>query len=230
MKEEIHQLDALTLLKQQPDESTDLICTDIAYESLEKHRKIGTTTRLKKEWFPIFKNSEVEDLLKEFYRVLKKNRHFYFFCDNDTMFYVKPLAERIGFHYSNTIIWNKMVIGMGYHYRKSYENILFFEKGKRPLNNRSIGDVVSFKRVHGGYPTEKPLPLLELLIQQSTQEGEVVVDPFMGSGTTAVAALLNRRGYIVGDIDEKAIISTKERIKGSIPQTIEESVASSNKE
>ncbi|MBR7628435.1 site-specific DNA-methyltransferase [Aeromonas popoffii] len=186
--------DAVNWLSTLADASVDLIITDPPYESLEKYRKIGTTTRLKisdgssNQWFDIFPNERFEELFLELHRVLKKNSHFYLFCDQETMFYVKPIAEKVGFKFWKPIVWNKMAIGMGYHYRAKYEFILFFEKGKRKLNNLGIADVLECKRVHRGYPTEKPVSLLETLILQSSGDGDLVVDPFFGSGSTLVAA------------------------------------------
>ncbi|MGE6194609.1 DNA-methyltransferase [Aeromonas media] len=186
--------DAVNWLSTLADASVDLIITDPPYESLEKHRKIGTTTRLKisdgssNQWFDIFPNERFEELLVDIYRVLKKNSHFYLFCDQETMFYVKPIAEKVGFKFWKPIVWNKMAIGMGYHYRAKYEFILFFEKGKRKLNDLGIPDVLECKRVHRGYPTEKPVALLETLISQSSAHGDLVIDPFFGSGSTLVAA------------------------------------------
>jgi len=181
---ELFKCDAVDWLKTLPDGSVDLVVTDPPYESLEKHRKIGTTTRLKvsaassNEWFSIFPNERFESLLTEIYRVMKKNSHFYIFCDQETMFVLKPIGEKVGFKFWKPIVWNKMAIGMGYHYRAKYEFILFFEKGKRKLNSLSTPDVLEFKRIRNGYPTEKPVELLELLIEQSSSEGDVVIDPF----------------------------------------------------
>src|SRR5512139_1217586 len=90
--------DAVTWLRALPDASVDLIVTDPPYESLEKHRAIGTTTRLKhskassNDWFSIFPNDRFHELFVELYRVLKKNSHFYLYCDNETMFVAKPIA------------------------------------------------------------------------------------------------------------------------------------------
>lgn len=188
------QIDAVEWLKQQADESVDLMITDIPYESLEKHRKIGTTTRLKNSkapsnpWFEIFPNDRLPELFAEIYRVMKKNTHFYFICDQETMFVAKPLAEAAGFKFWKPIVWDKQAIGMGYHYRAQCEFVLFFEKGKRKLNNLSTSDVISFKRLRGGYPTEKPVELIKTLIEQSSKAGEVVCDPFFGSGVALVAS------------------------------------------
>ncbi|WP_102796218.1 DNA-methyltransferase [Bowmanella denitrificans] len=186
--------DAVSWLSTLADSSVDLIITDPPYESLEKHRKIGTTTRLKiskssnNQWFEIFPNHRFEVFLKEIYRVLKRNSHFYIFCDQETMFVLKPIAEKIGFKFWKPIVWDKVSIGMGYHYRARYEFILFFEKGKRKLKDLSVPDILESKRVYRGYPTEKPVELLEILISQSSESGEIVVDPFFGSGSTLIAA------------------------------------------
>src|SRR5829696_6061530 len=89
-------IDAVEWLRRQPAESIDLIITDPAYESLEKHRAIGTTTRLKhskassNDWFAIFPNSRFPGLFEQVYRVLRKDRHFYLFCDPETAFVAKP--------------------------------------------------------------------------------------------------------------------------------------------
>ena len=122
--------------------------TDPPYESLEKHRAIGTTTRLKhskassNDWFAIFPNARFPELFAEVYRVLSKNAHFYLFCDPETMFVAKPLAEEAGFKFWKPLVWDKIAIGMGYHYRARYECILFFEKGKRKLNDLGIADII----------------------------------------------------------------------------------------
>lgn len=206
----LFQDDAVQWLSTLADASVDLVVTDPPYESLEKHRKIGTTTRLKvsksssNQWFEIFPNHRFEDLLQQIYRILKKNSHFYLFCDQETMFVIKPIAEKVGFKFWKPIIWDKVAIGMGYHYRARHEYILFFEKGKRKLNDLSIPDILECKRVHRGYPTEKPVELIETLIKQSSKERELVVDPFFGSGSTLVAAKNLQRDYMGCDISESA--------------------------
>lgn len=214
----LHQADAVEWLHQLPDASVDLAITDPAYESLEKHRKVGTTTRLKQSkassnaWFPIFKNDRFPALLAELYRVLKKNTHLYIFCDQETMFVIKPMAEAAGFRFWKPIVWDKLKIGMGYHYRARYEFILFFEKGKRKLNDLSIPDVLEVPRVWGGYPTEKPVEVSEILVRQSSAEGEIVIDPFCGSGSVGVAAANLGRHFWGSDLGEEALEITRRRL------------------
>jgi site-specific DNA-methyltransferase (adenine-specific) len=222
--------DAVAWLKTLRSESIDLVVTDPAYESLEKHRAVGTTTRLKhskassNDWFRIFPNSRFGELFRETYRVLRPNTHFYLFCDPETMFVAKPAAEKAGFRFWKPLVWDKQTIGMGYHYRARYEFILFFEKGKRRLNDLGVADIISVPRVHRGYPAEKPSAVSETLIAQSTQPGEVIADPFMGSGSVGVAALKQGRRFVGTDINPAAVRLTAERLSdfgsGKLPEEL----------
>ena len=210
--------DAIAWLKELRDESVDLIVTDPPYESLEKHRAVGTTTRLKhsksssNDWFSVFPNERFRDLFAELYRVLRRDRHFYLFCDQETMFVARPIAERAGFRFWKPLVWDKMKIGMGYHYRARYEFILFFEKGKRRLNDLGIPDIIQVPRIHRGYPAEKPAKVAEILIRQSTAQDETVIDPFMGSASTGVAAVNLGRRFMGNDLCSKAIDVARQRL------------------
>lgn len=212
------QQDAVEWLRTLPSASVDLIVTDPPYESLEKHRAIGTTTRLKhskassNDWFRIFPNSRFPELFRELFRVLAKDRHFYLFSDAQTMFVAKPIAEAAGFKFWKPIVWDKAKIGMGYHYRARYEFILFFEKGKRRLADLSVPDVIQEPRILNGYPTEKPVALSELLVRQSSSPNELVIDPFFGSGSAGVAAVKLGRRFWGNDISENAVTVARERL------------------
>jgi site-specific DNA-methyltransferase (adenine-specific) len=212
-------LDAVDWLRAQPAESIDLLITDPAYESLEKHRAIGTTTRLKhskgssNDWFTVFPNARFAELFGEAFRVLKRNTHLYLFCDAETMFIAKPEAERAGFRFWKPLVWDKKTIGMGYHYRARYEFILFFEKGKRRLKDLGVADVLAVPRIHRGYPAEKPAALSEILINQSSEPGEVVADPFMGSGSVGVAAVRGGRRFLGTDVNPEAVRLTADRLR-----------------
>ena len=222
--------DAVEWLQQLPSESVDLLITDPAYESLEKHRAIGTTTRLKhskassNDWFHVFPNARFAELFAEVYRVLRRDTHFYLLCDAETMFVAKPEAEKVGFRFWKPLVWDKKSIGMGYHYRARYELILFFEKGKRRLNDLGIADVITAPRIHRGYPAEKPPAVSEVLINQSSQPGEVVADPFMGSGSVGVAALRLKRRFLGNDLNPDAVRLAASRLRelgdGRLPEAL----------
>jgi site-specific DNA-methyltransferase (adenine-specific) len=210
--------DAVAWLRELPGESVDLVITDPAYESLEKHRAVGTTTRLKhskassNDWFTIFPNARFPELFAEIFRVLRRDRHFYLYCDAETMFVAKPEAERAGFTFWKPLVWDKRTIGMGYHYRARYEFILFFEKGKRRLNDLGVADVIAVPRIHRGYPSEKPAAVSDVLVTQSSEAGELVVDPFMGSGSVGEAALKRGRRFLGADISTAAVAVAGERL------------------
>jgi site-specific DNA-methyltransferase (adenine-specific) len=222
--------DAVEWLQQLPTETVDLVVTDPAYESLEKHRAIGTTTRLKhskassNDWFNVFPNARFAELFAEIFRVLRRDSHFYLLCDSETMFVAKPEAERAGFRFWKPLVWDKRSIGMGYHYRARYEFILFFEKGKRRLNDLGVADVISVPRIHRGYPAEKPAAVSEILINQSSQPGEVVADPFMGSGSVGVAALRVGRRFLGNDLNPDAVRLAASRLHelgdGRVPEAL----------
>lgn len=206
----LHKGDAVTWLRTLSASSVDLVITDPPYESLEKHRAVGTTTRLKhskassNDWFQIFPNSRFPELFSELFRVLKKDSHFYLFCDPETMFVAKPIAEQCGFRFWKPLVWDKQKIGMGYHYRARYEFVLFFEKGKRKLNDLGRPDIIGCPRIRNGYPTEKPVFVSEVLVEQSTKPGDLVIDPFMGSGSSGVAAVKHDRSFLGCDVSTEA--------------------------
>lgn len=211
----VDRADAVEWLRALPPESVDLVVTDPAYESLEKHRAHGTTTRLKDDWFDIFPNARFADLFAELYRVLRPDSHCYVLCDAETMFVAKPIGEAAGFKFWKPLVWDKCSIGMGYHYRARCEFILFFEKGKRRLASLGTPDVLAVPRIRGGYPTEKPVELLETLVVQSSEPDGIVVDPFAGSGSTGAAALRNGRRFAGCDAAERAVELTRERLRDS---------------
>ncbi len=114
-RDAIVQMDAVELLSWLPDASIDLVVTDSAYESLEKHRAKGTTTRLKESksssnaWFPIFHDERYDPLFAEMYRVMKPRTHAYFFCDETTCDVLRAVAREHGFWAWKSIVWVKTV-------------------------------------------------------------------------------------------------------------------------
>lgn len=213
--------DAFELLRGLAPESVDLVVTDPPYESLQIHRARGTTTRLTTNWFATVPDARLPELLREVYRVLRPDRHFYLFCDEVTADVIKQQqgvgAARLpngarrcscGFSYWKEIVWAKTTLdgakirgGTGYHYRAASERILFFEKGKRVLQDLGIPDVLMAPRPGVPGPAVKPGAVVRTLIAQSTAPGELVVDPFCGSGVAGVEAGALQRRFLLGDID-----------------------------
>jgi len=214
------------LLEDIDDEEVQCIFTDPPYNSMEKHRTIGTTTRLKEsksssnKWFDTIPNKEFKDVFEEFYRVLETSCHLYVMADKDTAYTIKPIAEETGFTYWNSIVWNKEKVGMGYHYRRQHEFTLFFEKRvgrhNRQLNSKSISDVISYPSIpikQRNHPAGKPPILAQICIANSTQVGDTVLDPFMGGGSTAIAAHTCDCDFIGCDIDRETVEEATKYIK-----------------
>ncbi|MBX7134228.1 MAG: site-specific DNA-methyltransferase, partial [Fimbriimonadaceae bacterium] len=101
------------------------------------------------------------------------------------------------------------------HYRARYECILFFEKGKRKLNDLGTSDVIEVPRIINGYPTEKPAAVADVLVRQSSEPGELVIDPFVGAGATGVAATNGGRDFLGNDICQEAVEITRQRLTAS---------------
>jgi len=113
----------------------------------------------------------------------------------------------IGF--KQMIVWDKGPMGMGWHYRRSYETILvgekpgaacrWYDKTHRVENIiRNIGKIIPGRNQH---PTEKPIQLAAHFILLHSQPGDTILDPFMGSGTTGVACVQTGRNFIGIEID-----------------------------
>lgn len=213
--------DAFALLAGLPDASVDLVITDPPYASLELHRARGTTTRLTSDWFATVPNERLPELFAQVARVLKPDRHFYLFCDEPTADVIKLQqeigAERLpngarrcacGLTYWKEIIWAKTTLdgakirgGTGYHYRAACERVLFFEKGKRALADLGVPDVLLAPRSQVAGPAVKPEAIVRTLVTQSSAPGELVLDPFCGSGVVGVQARAEGRRFLLSDLD-----------------------------
>ncbi len=213
--------DAFELLSQLPDSSVDLVITDPPYQSLELHRARGTTTRLTTDWFSTVPDDKLPELFRQVARVLKDDRHFYLFCDEVTADVIKHQqgigAARLpngarkcesGLVYWKELIWAKTTLdgqkirgGTGYHYRAACERVLFFEKGKRALQDLGIPDVLMAPRAQVKGPAVKPGAIMRTLILQSSSAGELVIDPFCGTGVVGVQARAEGRRFLLGDLD-----------------------------
>jgi DNA modification methylase len=191
------------------DNSVDCVITDPPYgvdwntsshrsESLSKIEADGSV----EDAIDLF-----NDAASEFSRVLSESGHAYVFTRWDVAAHFRDVLTQHGFEVPNCIAWVKNNIGLNdqsYQYRPKYELILYAHRdAPRSLENRE-GDVMEFDRPNGGeheHPTVKPISLIAQLLRNSTSEGDRVLDPFMGSGTTAVAAIQNDREYVGFEVD-----------------------------
>ena len=117
------------------------------------------------------------------------------------------------FDVKGVVVWDKVHLGMGHYFRRRHEQIVFASKGHRKLSRRDIPDVWAVPRIHrAAYPTQKPVQLFELMVQASAEPGFLVCDPFCGSASSGVAALLGGCDFIGADIDARAVNIAEERL------------------
>ena len=186
--------DAQRFLAGLASESIDLVVTDPPY-------RFARGTTYFKEWFADLPDDTWPEVLGELHRVLRADRHAYVFCDRRTHPIFTDAAAAAGFRVHDPLIWDKDRIGLGSGpWRSQYELILFLEKGRRAGNRRDLGNVQRARPPARGYPTEKPVALLRTLIAQSSQPGELVLDPFCGSGNVGQAARALGRRALLSDV------------------------------
>lgn len=210
--------DCLKELKNIPDASVDLLLTDppygMSYQSswrTDKFNKIAGDDDV--SWFPEF--------AAECFRVLKDNTHAYIFCNDYAISDFRRHLEQAGFKLKRTLVWvkNNHTSGDLYgDYGNKTEFVLFAHKGRRTLNGKRDTNVLLFDRVASTvHPTQKPPLLCEYLIAKSTQPGELVLDPFLGSGTTAIAAKSTGRNFIGIEREAEYVEIARARIAGTPP-------------
>lgn len=217
----IEHQDCISFLRGLPAESVDVITTDPAYSGMNQHLKLGRGRIVGRygdasdpRWFREFvDNPEVYRVfLSECARVLKPDRHLYLMFDSFSLLTLGSLV-RDYFAVKNLIVWDKRAIGMGHYFRRRHEHVVFAAKGSRKLLRRDIPDVWAFSRlVRTKYPTQKPVELFEAMLAGSAEPGFVVCDPFVGSGSAAIAALRRGCRFAGADVSERAVAFATARV------------------
>lgn len=212
---------SIKLLQDFDDESIDLVLTDPPYAI---NYRSNRRTKLPK--FDFIAGDVPGDWIELFaalaFKVLKNNRHLYCFCRHDTYPRFYTAFEAAGFKMKRTLIWIKNNHGSGDlkgDYAPKDEWIIFAHKGRRTLrgtrNDNVIENIRRNNKIHSSdllHPTQKPVELLEFLVQNSTDKGETVLDPFAGVLSTAVAASTQGRRFICIDLDHDFINKGIERL------------------
>ncbi len=211
----IYQQDVLTFLKSLPDASVDLIMTDPAYSGMNQKLKLGKGKIIGKykdkgdggKWFDEFHDTEENytAFFTECFRVMKPNSHIYIMFDSYSLLSLAPILRQT-FEVKNILVWDKQHIGLGHYFRRRHEFIVFASKGKKPINAKNIPDVWRVKRVTSiKYPTQKPTEIFEMMLASSAQKDFVVCDPFLGSGSSAIASIKRGCKFIGCDIAAASI-------------------------
>lgn len=233
--------DCLDILKEMPDESVDCIVTDCPYTivqggvskhvseyepsgCLDKRRLYSQTGSDIKDVRAgkLFKYNDIQfdEWLPDCYRVLKDGTHCYIMISPRRLKDLQIACEKAGFEYQNTLVWDKQNAVLNKYYMNAYELILMLRKGSaRNINNLGDTNLLKVPIVKGReHPTQKPVALMEILIGNSTNKGDVVLDPFMGSGTTCIAADRLGRQYVGIEKDERYFKVAQERMKEETAQ------------
>ena len=225
----LHLTDAITFMRQMQPESVDMIFTDPPYRVHSggtEHSKRGGNWKMfenetKSSDGKLFKHNDcaIADYLPELYRVLKPGSHCYVMTNNLNLRDLLNVGAAVGFHFHNLLRWDKNNITTNRWYMKDCEHIVFF--GKKPAKTINmpgskqgfkVANIPSADRLH---PTEKPVELVRHYIENSSQQGDLVFDPFAGSGSTALAAIACGRRWLSCEIDPVYFLAASLRIGAS---------------
>lgn len=171
----------------------------------------------------LFKHNDIKfsEWLPEIYRVLKSGTHCYIMINPRNLKELQQTAEDVGFIFQNLIIWDKGNSTPNKYYLNSYELILMLRKGNaRNINNMGTKNILRIPNImrNKKHPTEKPPELMQVLVENSSNVGDVVLDPFMGVGGVGIACKSSNREFIGIEIDEKYFVVAKERLENNSGQ------------
>ena len=208
--------DGFSLIKNIPDNSVDLIVTDPPYGiNFTKGYKSGSTELIQgDDGFTVM--FFLDDILREYKRILKPNSALYIFTRFDVMPYWWIKLKNY-FDAKNQIVWFKGGGGMGDlkgNYAYNYESIMFATNGKHQIRGKRDGSVWQIGKCKQEYhETQKPVELIQKIIEHSSDEGMTVFDPFMGSGTTGIACKNLNRNFIGIELNEDYYLTAKNRVE-----------------
>lgn len=194
--------DCLKVLEGLPDNSIDLIVSDVPY-----HIVIGTRCS-KNKGYPaknqgkLFEHDSIKpcEYMQLLYDKLKDDTHCYLMINEKNLAHLQLEAEKVGFKFQQLIIWNKGNALPNHYYMRCYECILMLRKGKaKDINDMTSRNILNIPNIQAGtklHTCQKPTELMSVLINNSSIEDDIVLDMFMGSGSTGVSALQNNRKFI----------------------------------
>lgn len=234
MSAQLYQGDCIELMKNIPDSCVDMVLTDppygINYQSRWKKDKAKRNPQIIGDKVPS------TEFIKYLKRVMKPSGCVMIFTRWDVQQKFIDTMNQDGLSVKNVLIWDKKAPGMGdlkRAYASSYESILFHSgrefsfRAKRPRDIISVQRVLPQNMIH---PNEKPVKLLELLIEQCTREADIVLDPFMGSGSTGVACANMERNFIGMEINPKYFETARQRIEETHLQVTFRDLEAANQE
>ncbi len=203
----------------------DLICCDPPYKLTSGGKNTGEmggvfTTGGEYENDGALVDCDIEwgDFMHPCFKALKMPAQAYFMSNNRNVQAMLNAAETAGFHFHNLLVWDKITATPNRWYMKNLEFTGFFSKGKAfYINDCSAKQLIKCPQIDvSDHPTQKPVSLMRHYIDNSSQPGQTVLDPFMGSGTTGVAAIQSGRKFIGIEKNEKFFNMAVERLRESV--------------
>lgn len=211
--------DSRELLSELDTESIDLIITDVPYLTTSRGG-CGTMggywkgeKAMKGKIFD-HNNTLIEEYIDDLYRVLKERTHCYIMVNNLNLPHFLEVIGKTKFKFIKSVIWDKCSKIAGHYYMSCYEHILLLRKGgDKQINECGTPDILkvpigtkpTFPDGTFINPTAKPVALYEILIRNSSNIGDLVLDPFSGSGTIGRACKRLNRHFIGFDIDKRQV-------------------------
>jgi site-specific DNA-methyltransferase (adenine-specific) len=210
----------LERMKEIPAGSVDMVLTDPPYGmDFQSNRRVVNAKFLK-----IANDNNlnwVDSFIDECHRVMAVNSAIYFFCSWHNIDYFKQAIER-KFKLKNMIVWVKNNHGSGDlkgGYAPQHEIVFYACKGRVLNRGKRLPDVIYANKIPSAklvHPTEKNISMLEVFVGQHTDAGMLVLDPFMGSGTTGVACANLNRNFIGIELDPDYHRIALERINNAL--------------
>lgn len=207
--------------------SVALIITDPPYQSLNVEVSTGTTTRLaprtefsgkrlasleRGAWFPTLDTEALASVFAACRAILAPAGALYVFGDVKSGLRMFPALEP-----ANVIVWDKRTIGMGYNWRRMHEWIAYCPNPKHVLRDKAQGDIIRADTLNTKiHATEKPAEVLHPIVLNSSDEGDLILDPFAGSGSTLFAAKSLGRQAIGIEIEERYCALAAERCRQEV--------------
>lgn len=214
--------DCLELMKEIPDGSIDMILTDPPYRMTKRGKSCRPNWMANNMGDNIFSGNlpDTQTWMNQCFRILKNQTHFYTFTNTNEIQNYLNCATKAGFKLHNIISMIKDTGMPNRWYYKQTEFILFFRKGKaKPINDYTSRDNIKviMPKISSGklHITEKPLNLISKIISNSSKENEIIFDPFLGSGTTCLAAKNLNRKFIGIEKDENYFKIAQNRLNNS---------------
>lgn len=206
----LYNCNALQLMALMRSDSIDCVATDPPYRVISGGNaptdKNGySSSVLHRNDGKIFENNSVtpQKWFPEIFRILKPGGHAYVMTNVLNLESFVSTARAVGFLFSNLLIWEKNTANANRWYMKNTELTLFLQKKPaEQINNCGSKQIFKADNPRNkSHPTEKPVTLMRHYIENSTQPGQTVFDPFVGSGATLVAAQQCGRRWIGSEID-----------------------------